>query len=255
MANNDTPSLSGHEENKKQKKSKRKLALKMKNDKSDVNVSTSEVVCRICLSEEDTKENPMVTPCICAGTMKHIHIACLRQWLISKRTHRFGNIVKTYCWKSLECELCKTTFPNSVYQEKLGEEIELLDYAIPSSMDYIVLESVTQQNIKIIHVIDFEMNNEVKVGRAHDADIRITDISVSRVHSFIKRNANGDFIVQDNHSKFGTLILLNRPYLLRYNRTNMFQVGRTLVEALIKSPKRSCADILLCRKSLRTPSY
>lgn len=46
----------------------------------------------------------------------------------------------------------------------------------------------------------------IRVGRGHDADIRVTDISVSRFHARINRDENGHFYVEDNKSKFGTLI-------------------------------------------------
>jgi pSer/pThr/pTyr-binding forkhead associated (FHA) protein len=54
-----------------------------------------------------------------------------------------------------------------------------------------VLESVTLQNIRIIHVIDMSSKKNIKVGRGHDADIRVTDISVSRFHASINRNERG----------------------------------------------------------------
>ena len=40
--------------------------------------------------------------------------------------------------------------------------------------------------------------------------MRIADISVSRVHSFI-RVCGDELILQDNGSKFGTLVKLTRP--------------------------------------------
>ena len=47
----------------------------------------------------------------------------------------------------------------------------------------------------------------IRVGRGHDADIRVTDISVSRFHARINRDLNtGEFYVEDNNSKFGTLV-------------------------------------------------
>lgn len=45
----------------------------------------------------------------------------------------------------------------------------------------------------------------IKLGRGHECEIRITDISVSRNHAVIKENPNG-FYIFDNKSKFGTLI-------------------------------------------------
>ena len=68
-------------------------------------------VCRICLGEENEKNDPLISPCKCAGTMSHIHLECLREWLNSKRSKKEGENVKTYCWKALECELCKVRFP------------------------------------------------------------------------------------------------------------------------------------------------
>jgi len=63
-------------------------------------------VCRICLGEENEEIDPLISPCKCAGTMSHIHLECLREWLNSKRSRKDGEYVKTYCWKALECELC-----------------------------------------------------------------------------------------------------------------------------------------------------
>ena len=50
-----------------------------------------------------------------------------------------------------------------------------------------VLESVTNNTSKVVHVINFAHTEEIKMGRGHDADVRITDISVSRLHAMIKK--------------------------------------------------------------------
>lgn len=47
--------------------------------------------------------------------MSHIHLECLREWLNSKKSKKETDNVKTYCWKALECELCKVRFPGQVY--------------------------------------------------------------------------------------------------------------------------------------------
>ena len=200
-------------------------------------------VCRICLGEEHQTEDPLISPCKCAGTMSHIHLECLREWLNSKRTKKENAKVTTYCWKALECELCKVRFPQQVYKDGtvvtedlqlsskqlkvLGKPIEILDFELPEQ-DFIVVESVTLQNIRIVHVISMnDPRQYIKVGRGHDVDIRVTDISVSRYHAKINRVANGDFYVEDNRSKFGTLIQLRKPTMLITNRTNYIQMGRT----------------------------
>lgn len=154
--------------------------------------------------------------------MGHIHLECLREWLNSKRSKKESESVRTYCWKSLECELCKERFPGQVFpdgtivddklvltkkkREQLGQPIEILEFERPET-DFLVLESVTLQNIRIVHVINMSARQFIRVGRGHDADIRVTDISVSRFHARINKSLKtGEFFVEDNKSKFGTLV-------------------------------------------------
>lgn len=87
-------------------------------------------------------ENPLISPCKCAGTMKHIHIDCLREWLNSKSSFKENSLVKTYCWKTIECELCKVKFPDRVSVNN-GKVVDLVSFEKPEA-DYIILESVTQ---------------------------------------------------------------------------------------------------------------
>lgn len=107
-------------------------------------------VCRICLSDDnDDEKNPLISPCKCAGTMKLIHIDCLREWLNSKCTIKSNESVKTYCWKAMECELCKQRLPDRIIDPikvPIGEArkyIDLLSFEKPKG-EYMVLESVTQ---------------------------------------------------------------------------------------------------------------
>jgi pSer/pThr/pTyr-binding forkhead associated (FHA) protein len=46
-----------------------------------------------------------------------------------------------------------------------------------------VIESVTNTTSKTIHVINFDIVPDVRVGRAQYVEVRITDISVSRYHA------------------------------------------------------------------------
>jgi hypothetical protein len=115
-----------------------KEALKRK---MSVGSSQGGSVCRICLGDENTDPNPLITPCRCAGTMKFIHIECLREWLNSKRSFKENLAVKTYCWKALECELCKLKFPDRILAPN-GNCIDIISFERPAN-DYLVLESVT----------------------------------------------------------------------------------------------------------------
>jgi len=47
------------------------------------------------------------------------------------------------------------------------------------------------------------------MGRGHESEVRVNDISVSRCHTIIKYKDDGIYI-KDNNSKFGTLVLIRQ---------------------------------------------
>ena len=57
----------------------------------------------------------------------------------------------------------------------------------------------------------------LKFGRGHQCDLWISDISVSRIHAHLKFD-DGKFILFDNDSKFGTMILLKEPYCIKSDK-------------------------------------
>lgn len=138
--------------------------------------------------------------------MKYIHQECLRGWIDSKKIVQSKTYVITYLWKIFECELCKSS-----YDEGLQSKYGLLKYENPFS-SYIIFESININNSKSIYIINIDSDRDTfKIGRGHDNDIRISDISVSRFHATIKKDKD-TFILQDNNSKFGTLACLNKPF-------------------------------------------
>jgi predicted component of type VI protein secretion system len=90
-----------------------------------------------------------------------------------------------------------------------GHKFNLVQYEKQTG-DYMVLESLNQEKntSRIIHIIRPTPQKDVfKLGRGHESDLRINDISVSRCHAKIKLE-NGKFMLEDNQSKFGTLVLV-----------------------------------------------
>jgi pSer/pThr/pTyr-binding forkhead associated (FHA) protein len=57
-------------------------------------------------------------------------------------------------------------------------------------------------------MISMNKKSSLRIGRGHESDIRIPDISVSRFHALISFQ-NSNFYLEDNTSKFGTLIELS----------------------------------------------
>lgn len=70
-------------------------------------IEKEERICRICLNEENSEINPLINPCRCSGSMKWIHLKCLRKWLFNKVELVEDEIIRIYAWKDLNCELCK----------------------------------------------------------------------------------------------------------------------------------------------------
>jgi len=178
-------------------------------------------LCRICLMEDNEKDNPLITPCKCSGSMKFIHHACLKQWFHGKRVMKQSPIVTTYFWKNLECELCKHPYPYETRSLDGRSWLNIIDYDTPlpkkdgTASYYIVLESISSNTSKVIHVVNFERTIKISIGRGHDAHVRVTDISVSRLHAMLIRSTQGYYYLMDNDSKFGTLALVRTPLKLK----------------------------------------
>lgn len=48
-----------------------------------------------------------------------------------------------------------------------------------------ILESINSMPAKVVHVFDLRFN-EFSLGRSVDNDVKISDVSVSRTHAYIK---------------------------------------------------------------------
>ena len=179
--------------------------------------------CRIWFLEgSDAK--PLASTWKCSGSLKYVHIEWLRWWMSSKRTMKETDQSVIYSWKSFECELCKT-----LYSESAKQKYCLINYESPFS-SYIALECSNSNNANNVFVLNLNNNKtQFKIGRGHDSDIRISDISVSRLHAMIHRDGK-DFILKDNNSKFGSLVCIRKPLLLSDYSSIHLQLGRTLFQ-------------------------
>lgn len=68
----------------------------------------------------------------------------------------------------------------------------------------------------------------IKLGRGHDCEIRVTDISVSRNHAKIEKIGN-DYFIFDNKSKFGTLVREEKLEIELSRIKQGIQIGRTVM--------------------------
>lgn len=102
------------------------------------------------------------------------------------------------------------------------------DYQTP----YIILESLknNRNSARVVHTLTSTYRqSEYNLGRGHEADVRvINDISVSRKHMNISYK-NGNFVLTDLKSKFGTLVLVRGDLSIKSNEQKAIQVGRTVM--------------------------
>ena len=198
-------------------------------------VEKKNILCRICYMEEESPKNPLIQPCICDGSLKYVHLACLRQWI---STHSCVRIDKNencaiFLIKPVECELCKTKFPD--YIKHLNKTYPLLDFSNEYE-SYLSLESLTldKHKNKFIYVVSLEKSGKIKAGRGSEANILLSDISVSRIHCFMVVE-NKNVFLEDNNSKFGTLVLIQNKRIKLSQELPLFvQVGRTFCQITVK---------------------
>ena len=223
-------------------------------DKSNINKKNKNKkikACRVCYGTEFSIENPLISPCICKGSMKYIHYQCLKNWLKSKIEIDLNinpeieeEVGLTYCTKDLICELCKNKFPD--YINHNGKIYNITFYK-PKFKEFIILESIRHDKFKtkFIHILSFDNNKyQISLGRSNDCELSIPELSVSRFHCFIHKDNNKIFI-EDNNSKFGTCILLQNPNLLMIDNSPLrILKGRTYLKLklLIHSNFFSCCN-------------
>lgn len=95
--------------------------------------------------------------------------------------------------------------------------------------------SSEKNSSRTIHVVSINSDqNSFSLGRGHDSELRINDISVSRKHASLEYK-NNKFVLTDLKSKFGTLMLISEPVKLSEHNNKTFQIGRTVVTIKAKS--------------------
>jgi pSer/pThr/pTyr-binding forkhead associated (FHA) protein len=179
--------------------------------------------------------------------MKYIHYECLKNWLNSKIEEDISVDsenpeveVISYNRKDISCELCKEKLPDYV---KHNDRYYNISFYKPKFEEFMVMESMRadKHKAKFIHIISFDKKSSINIGRANECELSISELSVSRFHCIIHKD-EGDLFLEDNSSKFGTLILLqnNNMYMNDYIPLKV-QTNKTYIKFKIVKPfKLSC---------------
>ena len=195
-------------------------------------------ICRICFTSESESDSPLLTLCKCSGDSKFVHLNCLSHWFKIKSDvfDSSNNIFKKITFNTLECEICKEKFPEMAFDlnNKKPYEIYNPEYFITSLSDlyhnYAIFESFELINQrKIIYIISFDTKNSITIGRSQSSDMKIADVTISRIHSILLRTRDNKLMIKDANSKFGTLILLQAKNIFINNKILSIQIGKILL--------------------------
>jgi hypothetical protein len=190
--------------------------------------------CRICLLEgPGDDDDPLIAPCDCKGSIEYVHLGCLRHW-IRGRLNLPDTPMGSYFYRPLPCELCKSVYPTQIMQD--SDRVPLVE--VPQTQPpFVVLENMVrdsqQHSSRGLHVISLA-EKQLKLGRGHESDVRIADVSISRCHATISF-VRGSFVLEDNNSKFGTLVAMKKPRQLDASSPLSIQMGRTVLSLSLQS--------------------
>ncbi len=120
---------------------------------------------------------------------------------------------------------------------KHGHLYKLFDLELPPpGENFLLLQSLTfeKNSQRTIHLLrPDDIKSRFVLGRGHEADLRVNDISVSRCHSVI-RFTDQKYYLEDSQSKFGTLKLATGHIEIRDDHPVPLQIGRSVVSFAFK---------------------
>jgi RING-variant domain/FHA domain len=199
-------------------------------------------ICRICLMENEIGSvedavDPLIEACDCRGSIQYVHLGCLRFWIQGRLqvSDHPDSDSHTYLFSQLCCELCKAQYPLQVdFPTGRVALVPLPETRAP----FLVLENMMRTEIspetRGVYVISLAGKKHLRLGRGHESDVRIADVSISRWHATVSFNDEGRFVIEDHNSKFGTLVAVRKPRMIDLNqvipgdRIATLQSGRTV---------------------------
>ena len=200
--------------------------------------------CRICLSEEsETKDDPIVSPCMCKGYSGDIHIKCLQEWLNQKRkVSKLSSFQENYIYKKSQCEVCGSLYPDMV--DVKGKLHPIFDFKKPKNSNYIIIEVLGMPVGKNFSVIKVPDNYLIEIGRSN-AELNIPDVSVSKKQATLKFDLSiNELVLTDFKSKYGTHILVQRPVKLHLDQPIYMINGLSMISLNLKQEKTPMCDCL-----------
>lgn len=197
--------------------------------------SSAKPVCYMCFDDEDTEENPLISPCKCIGDTKYVHVECLRKW----HTAEADNQICFLSSVDATCSVCKSTF-KSDFKLKDGRQVKLFKSSLePPYISLLVAtkHEMAQRLFNTRFQLSFSTllkpdgrngTRPLLLGRSSGSDMVLDYRTVSARHAAI-RFKNGEFIFTDAGSSNGSYLYLRRPLELSTSQPVQFRLGRSMI--------------------------
>jgi len=192
-------------------------------------------ICYMCFDEENSDDNPLITPCKCSGDTKYVHVECLRKW----HTAEADNQICFLSSVDATCSVCKSTF-KSDFKLRDGRHVKLFKSSLePPYVSLLVAtkHEMAQRLFNTRFQLSFSTllkpdgrngSRPLLLGRSSGSDMVLDYRTVSARHASI-RFKNGEFIFTDAGSSNGSYLYLRRPVELSPSQPVQFRLGRSMI--------------------------
>ena len=108
--------------------------------------------CRICYQKEINKNDPLICPCKCYGSMKFVHLSCLKNNINLKIHKKHDKCYDMYLFQNYNCEICLSTFPK--YLIIKNKKVNLLELDTSNYKNYALCDLIQydDKNDYIFHI-------------------------------------------------------------------------------------------------------
>ena len=194
-------------------------------------------ICRLCYSSESTITDPLISPCNCNGSMKYIHLSCLKNSIKLKYHKKKCEFYELYLFQNYSCEICLSPYPKYIIYK--SQIYYLIDLDITKFDNYVICDLNLYSDNNNNHLTRFgvlifkiEEGLEIPLGRKKSNNIKLKDISVSRKHCLIRKKGN-DLLIKDLGSKFGTMKYIKDFYEIKLKERAVLLSGKHELEFLL----------------------
>jgi hypothetical protein len=219
--------------------------------------------CYMCFDDEDTEENPLISPCKCKGDTQFVHVDCLRKW----HTAEADNQICFLSTVDATCSVCKSTF-KSDFRLKSGHLVKLFQSSLEPPYVSLLIATKHEMAQRLFNTrfqLSFKTlmkpdgknaNRPLLLGRSSGSDMVLDYRTVSARHATIKFK-NGDFIFSDAGSSNGSYLYVRQPVELCPNAPSVqFRLGRSMISMkVVNKWNRRLLRAVTRRSGGHTPTF